>query len=302
MRKQGLPPSTVQEYHVDGLIPGSSASLVNVVETLQDLAVARGTVTITDAATAPELLGIRKAIEELQVQSLLALPLTEGNDQIGVIVLAQNTSRAWKPAEVVVLKTLTDQVVIALNNAGLRRLVKNLSVTDEKSGLLKRASYLDLLQAETRRGLQQGTAVTVLLMNFGRRSVLTKEYGEQAVDATMQQIGQLFSANIRTNDLAFRYQATTVALILGDTGEKEALLAVEKLRRLLAEVRFSPKASPVDFSAGLAQAVMKQHFDPVDIVTEVVNRADVALEQAVAQGMGKIVCQAPQFAASAAVA
>ena len=302
MRKQGLPPSTVQEYHVDGLIPGSSAALVSVVEVLQDLAVARGTVTITDAATAPELLGIRKAIEELQVQSLLALPLTEGNDQIGVVILAQNTARAWKPSEVMVLKTLTDQVVIALNNAGLRRLVKNLSVTDEKSGLLKRASYLDLLQAETRRGLQQGTAVTVLLMNFGRRSVLMKEYGEQAVDTTMQQIGQLFSANIRTNDLAFRYQATTVALILGDTGEKEALLAVEKLRRLLADVRFSPKGTAVDFSAGLAQAVMRQHFDPVDIVTEVVNRADVALEQAVAQGLGKIVCQAPQFAASAAVA
>ena len=49
-----------------------------------------------------------------------------------------------------VLKTISDQIVIALNNAGLRRLVKSLSVTDEHSGLLKRASYLDLLMAETR--------------------------------------------------------------------------------------------------------------------------------------------------------
>ncbi|MFI5098818.1 MAG: hypothetical protein ACHQT6_12665, partial [Candidatus Acidiferrales bacterium] len=58
----------------------------------------------------------------------------------------------------------------------------------------------------------------------------------------------------------------------------------------------------VEFSAGLAQAVMRQHFDPVDIVTEVANRADHALELAVAQGVGEIVSQAPQFAASAAVA
>ncbi len=302
MRKQGLPPSSVQEYHVDGLIPGSSAALVTVIETLQDLAVARGTVTISDASAAPELLSIRKALEELQIESLLALPLTEGNDQIGVLILAQNASRTWQSSEVVVLKTLSDQVVIALNNAGLRRLVKNLSVTDEKSGLLKRASYLDLLQAETRRGLQGGTAVTVLLMNFGRRSLLVKEYGEAAVDSTIEQIGQLFSANIRTNDLGFRYQATTIALILGDTGEKEAMLAVEKLRRLLSDVRFNPKSQPVDFSAGLAQAVMRQHFDPVDIVTEVVNRADLALEQAVAQGTGKLISLAPQFAASAATA
>jgi len=48
--------------------------------------------------------------------------------------------------------------------------------------------------------------------------------------------------------------------------------------------------------------VMRQHFDPVDIVTEVANRADHALEQAVTHGAGKIVSQAPQFAASAAVA
>jgi len=302
MRKPGLPPSSVQEYHADGLIPGSSSAMVKLVETLQDLAVARGTVTINGAGNAPELLSVRGALEELQIESLLALPLFEGNDQLGVIVLAQNAPRAWNPGEVLVIKTLTDQVVIALNNAGLRRLVKNLSVTDEKSGLLKRASYLDLLQAETRRGLQTGTAVTVLLMQFGRRGALVKEHGEQAVEKVMEQIGQLFSQNIRTNDLAFRYEATTVALILGDTGEKEALMAVEKLRRLLAEVKFPGKNTGVEFSAGLAQAVMRQHFDPVDIVTEVVNRADVALEQALAQGLGKIVSQAPQFAASAAVA
>ena len=311
LRKPGLPPSSAQEYHMEGLIPASSAALVSLVETLQDLAVARGTVTIGDAKNAPELMDVRSAVEELQIESLLALPLAEGNDnnndnnkndQIGVLILTQNSGRVWQATEVLVIRTLSDQVLIALNNAGLRRLVKNLSVTDEKSGLLKRASYLDLLQAETRRGLQQGTAVTVLLMQFGRRNALIKEYGEAAVTAVMEQIGQRISANIRTNDLAFRYEATTVALVLGDTGEKEAFLAVEKLRRLLGEVRFPGKDQGVEFSAGLAQAVMRQHFDPVDIVTEVANRADHALEQAVVQGAGKIVSQAPQFAASAAVA
>jgi diguanylate cyclase (GGDEF)-like protein len=302
LRKPGLPPSSVQEYHMEGLLPVSSAALVSVVEALQDLAVARGAVTINDAGSAPELLSVRSAVEELQIESLMALPLAEGNDQIGVLILTQNATRAWQSAEVVMIRTLSDQVAIALNNAGLRRLVKNLSVTDEKSGLLKRASYLDLLQAETRRGLQQGTAVTVLLMQFGRRSALVKEYGEPAVEAVMEQIGQLIAANIRSNDLAFRYEATTVALVLGDTGEKEALLAVEKLRRLLAEVRFPGQTEGVESSAGLAQAVMRQHYDPADIVTEVANRADQAVEQAVADGPGKIVSLAPQFAASAAVA
>ncbi len=299
LRKPGLPPSSVQEYHAEGLMPVSAGALASLVEAVQDLAVARGTLTISDALGAPELLSVRAAIEEAQIKSILALPLTDNNDQIGVLVLTQNSNRTWQDSEMLVIRTLTDQVVIALNNAGLRRLVKNLSVTDEKSGLLKRASYLDLLQAETRRGLQQGTAVTVLLMQFGKRSGLVKEYGEQAVNQVMDQIGQLFSANIRSNDLAFRYESTTVALVLGDTGEKEALLAVEKLRRLLKEVRFPGRSQPVEFCAALAQAVMRQHFDPVDIVTEVVNRADHAMELAIVQGPGKIVCEAAQIAAAA---
>jgi diguanylate cyclase (GGDEF)-like protein len=302
LRKPGLPPSSVQEYHRESLNPVSSAALVSLVETLHDLAVPRGAVIIGDARNAPQLVGVRDAVAELQIESLLAIPLTEGNDQIGVLILTQNTSRVWHASEVLVIRTLSDQVLIALNNAGLRRLVKNLSVTDENSGLMKRASYLDLLQAETRRGLQQGASVTVLLMQFGRRSALLKEYGEPAVTAVMEQIGQLVAANIRTNDLAFRYETTTVALVLGDTGEKEALLAVEKLRRLLSEVRFPGKDQRIEFSAGLAQAVMQQHFDPVDIVTEVANRADHALELAMSESPGSIVSQAPQFAASTAVA
>jgi ABC-type tungstate transport system substrate-binding protein len=45
--------------------------------------------------------------------------------------------------------------------------------------------------------------------------------------------------------------------------------------------------------------VVRQQFDPVDIVTEVINRADMALDAAVAQGMGRIVTQAPSAAAAA---
>ena len=47
---------------------------------------------------------------------------------------------------------------------------------------------------------------------------------------------------------------------------------------------------------------MRQHFDPVDIVTEVANRADHALELAVAQGAGKIVSSGAAVRGSGGVA
>src|SRR5260370_35877248 len=101
-----------------------------------------------DAGNVPELIGVHSAVEELQIQSLLALPLTEGTDQIGVLILTQNTGRVWQASEVLEIRTLSDQVLIALNNAGLRRLVKKFSVTDEKTRRLQGALDLDALRAE----------------------------------------------------------------------------------------------------------------------------------------------------------
>ena len=301
MRRPGLPPTTIQESTAEGVPAGTPASLATLVALVQDLAISRGSLLITDALVAPELQPAKQAVSELGVASLLALPLADGEEPVGILLLAHDSVRGWHSSDMVVLKTLCDQAVIALNNAGLRRLVKNLSVTDEKSGLLKRASYLDLLQAETRRASQQGSPLTILLAQMGKGSSMVKEYGETAVQSLMQQVGQLFAANIRTNDLAFRYGTTTIAIILGDTAEPEALMAVEKLRKLLNEVKLPGKDQPVPFNAGLAEAVIRQQYDAVDIVTEVINRAEQGLDAAVAQGAGKVVMQAPTLS-SAAVA
>jgi diguanylate cyclase (GGDEF)-like protein len=297
MRKPGMATSAVKEFAGEGVKRGENRSLNQLIAFVQDIVISLGTLIISNAPMAPELEEIRGVVTELGITSMLALPLSDGEDQTGVLVLVQNTIRNWNSGDIVVLKTISEQIVIALNNAGLRRLVKSLSVTDEQSGLLKRASYLDLLMAETRRAVQQSTPLTVALVQFGKSSAMLKQHGEQAVEAAMQKIGQIFAANIRQNDLAFRYEMTTIALVLGETLEKEALAAVEKLRKLLADVKLSDELLP--FSAGLAEAVVRQQFDPVDIVTEVINRADMAMDMAVAQGMGRIVSLAPSAAAAA---
>jgi diguanylate cyclase (GGDEF)-like protein len=299
MRKPGLAASALKEYCDGGIKKADGASLTKLAATIQDQAISRGTLTISDVQAAPELQEVRSILADLNIASTLALPLSDGPDHVGVLVLAQSVARAWNPSDIVVLKTISDQIVIALNNAGLRRLVKSLSVTDEQSGLLKRASYLDLLMAETKRAIQQSTPLTIVLMQFGRTAAMLKQYGDRAVEAAMQQAGQLITANVRQNDLAFRYEMTTIALVLGETAEKEALMAIDKLRKLITDVKLSEES--IAMNAGLAEAVVRPQFDAVDIVTEVINRAELALDMSIAHGDGRVVSLAAQFA-SAAVA
>ena len=65
--------------------------------------------------------GARNAVAEVGAMAVMALPLSSRDDSVGLLALLHNKTRAWPQTDAVVLKTLADQMVIALNNAGLRR-------------------------------------------------------------------------------------------------------------------------------------------------------------------------------------
>jgi diguanylate cyclase (GGDEF)-like protein len=304
MGKAGSFPTALEEFCADGFKKAGASAIAELIACLHQAVKGHDPLAIEDAPKAAALQSARKVVTDMGAAAVLAIPLSDGEEIVGMLVLMHNRARVWQQADMVVLKTLAEQMVIALNNAGLRRLVKNLSVTDEKSGLLKRSSYIDLLLAESKRAIQNASALSVLLLKFGKSGAMIKEHGEAAVQSVMERAGQLISDNIRSNDLAFRYDTTTIAILLGETAEKEALLAVEKLRKIVAEVRLPAKEEggkgpSALFSAGLAQAVIRTEYDPVDVVTEVINRAEHALAQGMAQGPGKVVALGPALAAGA---
>ena len=307
MGKAGMPPTAMDEFCAEGIKRSSPAAIGELVNCLHSATEGSEPLAIQDPAKSSLLQSAKASLSEMPAATILSIPLMDGEERAGILVLTHSRPRSWQQSDTVVLKTLADQMVIALNNAGLRRLVKNLSVTDEKSGLLKRASYLDLLMAESKRAVQNSTPLTVVLLQFGKSSALVKEHGDSAVQALMERAGQMFAANIRSNDLAFRYDMTTIAILLGETAEKEGMLAIEKLRKIVAQLRWLPKdgaeqGSAALFSAGLAEAVIRTEFDPVDVVTEVINRVEHALAQAMGQGLGHVVALGPTVLAAGAVA
>jgi tetratricopeptide (TPR) repeat protein/GGDEF domain-containing protein len=297
LRKPGLAVSALKEFVRAGANRAPADVIEPLLSGLHDLSLTSGALIYAEVSSIPELRGFASQLSTLGAQSLLALPIGEGTESVGFVLLVSSVQRNWSPSDVLVFKMIVEQAATALSNAGLRRLVKNLSVTDENSGLLKRASYLDMLMGEVRRSRQQGTLTSLLLMRFGDRASIAKDGGDAALESSMQRLGQVISANIRQNDLAFRYTTNSIAIVLGETGEKDALLAVEKMRRVIGAAFEKQIAS--SFNAGIAEAVLRQEFDVVDIVTELINRVERALEKAVNDGPGKSVALAPANAAAA---
>jgi GGDEF domain-containing protein/tetratricopeptide (TPR) repeat protein len=290
----GKPPSAALEYCAPGIKQSDVMSIVRLIAIMQQLAVQRGSVAVENVDVVPELVPIQSHLKQLEIKSLLASPLIDGDEHVGILILEQTDSlRQWRSTDIVVLKTIAEQMVLAVNNAKIRNLMKTLAVTDEKSGLLKRSSYIDLMMAEVRRSLQQNAAMTLMLLNFGKASVLAREAGEAAVEGLMQSVGQSVCASIRQTDTAIRYDRTSIALILGDTKDTNAFFVIDKLRKVFANVKVPGTENPISMTVGIAGAVMHKEYDPVDIVTEVINRAEQALDVALAQGPNSAHALAP---------
>ena len=282
----GKPPSAALEYCAPGVKQSDVMAIVKLIGVTQQLAV-NGVVNLPAARDAQEMAPAAEYVHTLNIESLLAVPLLDAGEQAGILILEQVAPRQWQQADIVVLKTIAEQMILAVSNARLRTLMKTLAVTDEKSGLLKRSSYLDVLLSEVRRSMQQQTPLTLMLLHFGRASALTKEVGEAAVESMMQQIGQTICSHVRQNDVAVRYDLTTIALLLSDTNEKNAFLVADKMRKVVAPTKITGTDKTPPMTVGIAETVLQQQFDSADIVTEVINRVENALEMARAEGGNK---------------
>jgi len=202
-----------------------------------------------------------------------------------VLILQQgDAARQWRPNEIYLLQAIADQAMIAVNHTRLRTLMKTMGVADESTGLLSRGNYLDCLLSEATRAKSQGTALTVTLLEIDKGGQLLRELGEAAIQEFMQKAGECVVSNLRQSDLAVKYTATALALVLPDTTAEKAKGVAEKVRKLLATLKLPDRKTSITFSGGISEAKVRPDFDVVDTVTDVINRAEFSLEEARKRG------------------
>ncbi|MGH9863266.1 MAG: diguanylate cyclase domain-containing protein, partial [Candidatus Acidiferrales bacterium] len=278
--KIGKPPSTAVEFCSPGVPQSPGTAVMKLLGVLGQANPDPETGVVLDISLSPEL-------AQVGAQAVLAMPLMskETHEDEGLIALSQSDRpRQWKPNEVYLLKAVADQVVTAISNIKLRTLMKRLSVSDDASGLLPRSSYLDVLVNEAKRAKSQGTPLVVALLELDKGTHLVRQLGDASFSTFMQQVGEAVLANVRQTDITVRYTSTSVAVVLGDTTIDKARPVVDKLRAKLGALTLPGGKVSVSFSAGLSEAAVRPDYDPADIVTDVINRAEFSLEEARLKG------------------
>ncbi len=235
---------------------------------------------IENSAQFPILAPVLPEIQKLGIKSLLALPLMDQEVPAGLILLEQcDQARGWTPGDALFMKAIATQIVIAVNNTKLRRMVRALAGSEEETGLHPRSSYLDFLLAEARRAKEQGQSVCVCLLEPDNPAGLISSLGDAGVQRYMEQFSKALQSNLRQNDVAVRYSPCAVAIIFPDTALPQAGLALEKLRRIVSQIKANTSVAP-PLATAVCDAPLGHSMDEVDAVTEVINRLESTLDQA----------------------
>ena len=284
------PPSTALEYIASGVSPSGALQLGKLVMGLQQATVDQTSPLAAESvAQAPELASLRGLLESLQVESLVAIPMRDAEQPTGILVLEQcGNRRVWMTADLAALEALGEQIVLSVANVRLRNLMKTLAVTDERSGLLHRDSYLPCLLSEAERMRAQKSPLTGALLQFSRPKQQTPAPGEPSLSEIVRELSGTIVSRLRQNDIAVKYTSQSLALILPGTTGKDAALVVEKLRKLLSTPSPSGAQPPPQLVAGIAEAIQEDQMDNADVVTELINRLEGALETAVTAGPNSI--------------
>jgi diguanylate cyclase (GGDEF)-like protein len=215
---------------------------------------------------------------------LLALPLLDKDELAGMILLEHcERPQAWRAGDPLLVQAIATQVVIAVNNTKLRRLVRSLAGSDPETGLMPRSSYTDCLLSEALRAKESSKPLSVCLLEPENAAALVKTLGDSRLQSYLLQVAKVLQSHLRQNDIAIRYSPCSIAIVFPDTPLPQGGLAVEKVRKAIAQVKLDGIAPP-NFCGVVCDVPLGLHFDAVDGVTEVINRLEVVLEQARKEG------------------
>lgn len=280
----GRPPELSAEYCAQGLKPAPGAQVVLLLAQMEK--------------AVPDELGgmVVEATEgsiltEMGLATALGVTLTDKETQTpaAMLIVAHANAYKWKPNQTYFLQAIGDQMMMSVSHTRLRSLVRRMGVSDDRTGLLSRSSYVGCLLNEADRARTQGTPLSLAILQIDRGSEMLRQQGESPLEKFLEQLARSLQPMVRQNDMAVKYTSWALAFILPDTTASGAQNLVEKLRRAAAGVRPPWDSTQITLSAGIVEAAARQEYESEDIVTDLINRAEFTIEEARKRGGDTVV-------------
>ncbi len=216
----------------------------------------------------------------------LAFPLRVGSSDFGSLVLA---GEGFAADQVETAASLAAQVVVALENARLHRMVERQAMVDSLTGLANRRSIEESLRSDLARAGRFGDTVCVVLADLDDFKLVNDKYGHAAGDEVLKAFAAALRKTVRESDVAGRWGGEEFALVLSGTDAAGGARFAERARVAIEEREVkmgNGEVVSVTASFGVASYPESQELG------ELLAAADSALYAAKGAGKNRVVVAA----------
>lgn len=177
----------------------------------------------------------------------------------------------------------------AAQNALLARTeeLRHLSLHDPLTGLYNRRHMDEVLLHEVQLARRKGRSLTAIMLDIDHFKRFNDQFGHEAGDAVLCEVGKLLSSQVRETDMACRYGGEEFLLLLPESPLEVAIERAEILRAKVGELTLTHQGRALGrISLSLGVADLPDHAETGDAL---ITAADTALYQAKAAGRDRVV-------------
>jgi diguanylate cyclase (GGDEF)-like protein len=225
----------------------------------------------------------------------LTISLAAGSNSDALLVLHPPPGGSFDDEAVELAEWLAGRASIALQNAHLHSVTRQLATTDELTQLANRRQFDEALAAEVLRAERFRDRVAVVVADLDNFKEINDRFGHDVGDLVLRAFAAVIRSNVREVDLPARYGGEEFTVLLPATDADGGRQLAERLRLALEEFTVdSGGAGPVAVRSSFGVA----SYPAEPSAAALMRAADRALYRAKASGKNMVVV-AEREAASA---
>ncbi|XKE44868.1 diguanylate cyclase [Halomonas organivorans] len=164
--------------------------------------------------------------------------------------------------------------------------LRELSITDELTGLYNRRYFMQRLREAFAQCQRKGTRAAVIVFDFDHFKSVNDTHGHAAGDRVLRRLGRLLSERLRRMDVPGRLGGEEFAILLPETPLDGGLRVAEDIRREIAALELSsPQGAPFRVSITCGVDALAETDASGE---EAIQRADAALYRGKHAGRNRV--------------
>ena len=205
------------------------------------------------------------------IRPVASVPLIYQKRFMGVLMVrSDDPTRVWQENEILLLRTVADQVTVAVNHARLFSQMQQQALTDGLTGCFNRRSFEMQLERDLHMATRMSLPVSLILLDLDNFKRVNDTFGHEAGDVALRLLAEGLRDELRSVDTAARYGGEEFAVILPQAGVEGALIVAERLRKRI-ELMKVPGVGHITASLGIAS--FPQHASSRDSLVLAADRA-----------------------------